>query len=243
MGHRHVRNSLVAGLSGVGQARHSVRRHLCVEVDTYDAAIRSFCPGYEEMLGVLAAAVARSGALRVLDLGAGSGALSEAILQASDRVTVQLLDQDMDMLGHARVRLARFVDRATFTEGSFLDVLPKCDAAVASLSLHHVRTLGAKRELYGRIHDSLAAGGIFLSGDAAVPGAGAARDAAIRAWTNHMGTCGIDTEGARANLAAWSREDTYFSLRQELDALERAGFDADCIWRCGPMAVVAGWKA
>lgn len=230
-------------MSRVEQARHSVRRHLSVEVDAYDAAIRSFCPGYEEMLGVLAGAVARSGALRVLDLGAGSGALSEAILRTSDRVTIQLLDQDLDMLGHARVRLARFGSRATFTEGSFLDMLPKCDAAVASVSLHHVRTLGAKRGLYGRIHDALVSGGIFLNGDAAVPAAGAARDAAVRAWTEHMGTCGIDAEGARANLAAWSREDRYFSLLEELDALERAGFDADCIWRCGPMAVVAGWKA
>ena len=225
------------------QSRHSVRRHLRVAVDAYDAAIRSFCPGYEEMLGVLAAAVARSGAVRVLDLGAGSGALSEAVLRASGKVTVQLLDQDPDMLGHARARLARFGDRATFTEGSFLDVLPVCDAAVASVSLHHVRSLNAKRELYGRIHDALPSGGIFLSGDAAVPAAGAARDAAMKTWTDHMGTCGIDGEGARANLTAWSREDTYFSLRQELDSLERAGFGADCIWRCGPMAVVAGWKA
>ena len=122
-------------------------------------------------------------------------------------------------------------------------MLPACDAAVASVSLHHVQTLKAKCDLYRRIHKALPAGGIFLNGDAAVPAKGAARDAAFKAWTEHMGSCGIDAAGARANLAAWSREDSYYSLRQELDALERAGFDADCIWRCGPMAVVAGWKA
>ena len=225
------------------QARHSVRRHLRVDANTYDGAIRSFCPGYEEMLDVVAGAVARTDALRILDLGAGTGAQSEAILRAIDKASVQLLDQDPEMMPRARLRLARFKDRVTFTEGSFLDVLPRCDAAVASVSLHHVCTLEAKRNLYGRIYDALGTGGIFLNGDAAVPNAGAARDAAMRAWTEHMGVCGIDAERARANLAAWSREDTYFSLREELDALERAGFDADCIWRRGPMAVIAGWKA
>ena len=113
----------------------------------------------------------------------------------------------------------------------------------ASVSLHHVRSLKAKRALYARIHEALEGGGIFLNGDAAVPATGAARNAALRAWTEHMGTCGIDAEGARANLEAWSSEDTYFSLPEELDALQRAGFEADCIWRCGPMAVIAGWKA
>ena len=225
------------------EARHSVRRHLRVEADAYDAAIRSFCPGYEEMLGVLAGAVARAGARRVLDLGAGSGALSEAILRTSGDVSIELLDQDLDMLDHARIRLASHKDRTTFTEGSFHGALPRCDAVVASVSLHHVRSLKAKRALYAGIHEALAGGGIFLNGDAAVPASGAARDAAIRAWTEHMGTCGIEAEGARANLEAWSREDKYFSLPEELDALQRAGFEADCIWRCGPMAVIAGWKA
>ena len=37
---------------------HSVRKHLRVEVDAYDAAIRSFIPGYEAMLDAAASAVA-----------------------------------------------------------------------------------------------------------------------------------------------------------------------------------------
>ena len=60
---------------------HSVRRHLHLEIDEYDEIIRQFIPGYDQMLEQVARAVALSGPGRVLDLGAGTGALSEAILQ------------------------------------------------------------------------------------------------------------------------------------------------------------------
>lgn len=55
---------------------HSVRRHLRVETEEYDAAIRRFIPGYDEMLSEAAAAVATVAPARVIDLGAGTGALS-----------------------------------------------------------------------------------------------------------------------------------------------------------------------
>ena len=42
---------------------HSVRRHLRVDIEEYDASIRRFIPGYETMLGEAAAAVAASLAL------------------------------------------------------------------------------------------------------------------------------------------------------------------------------------
>ena len=92
---------------------HSVRRHLRVEIDAYDRAIRSFVPGYEDMLRAAArevAAAAAGGA--VLELGAGSGAFSEALLERPEVGAVDLVDADAEMLGRARVRLARFGGRA-----------------------------------------------------------------------------------------------------------------------------------
>jgi hypothetical protein len=59
------------------------------------------------------------------------------------------------MLGEARRRLARFADRVSFQEGSFLDALPAADAVVASLALHHVHDLQTKTALYHAIYDTL----------------------------------------------------------------------------------------
>jgi len=119
---------------------HSVRSHLGIEIRSYDETIRRFIPGYEPMLEAASRELVRHGPELVLDLGAGTGALAEAVLLADDDVTVELIDVDPEMLSQARARLASFAVRARFSGISFLGPLPSCDGASASLSLHHIRT-------------------------------------------------------------------------------------------------------
>src|SRR5919112_4114081 len=149
---------------------HSVKRHLDVDAAGYDVQIHRFIPHYDDMIAtgveLLAALVAPEA--RVLDVGAGTGALSEAVLNGLPQARVTLLDVDADMLAEARGRLARFSDRVSFQEGSFLDPLPDTDAVVASLSLHHVHDMHTKTTLYRAIHDALAPGGTLLNLDAAI---------------------------------------------------------------------------
>ena len=79
-------------------ASHSVRQHLRVDIDAYDEAIRRFIPGYESMLSAAATVVASISPDLVLDLGAGTGALSAALLSHSEIRLVELLDVDPEML-------------------------------------------------------------------------------------------------------------------------------------------------
>ena len=107
---------------------HVVRKHLRLEIDAYDAAIRTFIPGYEEALTKAASEIAGVRPTLVLDLGTGTGALAEALL-AHDRVeAVEALDIDPEMLAQARLRLTRFGTRARVRRGSFEAPLPRCDA-------------------------------------------------------------------------------------------------------------------
>ncbi len=178
----------------------------------------------------------------VLDLGAGTGALAEAVLLADRGVTVELIDIDPEMLAQARARLAGFAARARFSGISFLGPLPSCDGASASLSLHHIRTLAAKRSLYRRIYEALRPGGTFVNADAAVPAEPSAREEVLRQWVAHMVSCGIGESEGHEHLEQWADEDTYFPLEDELEAVEAAGFVAECVWQHGPMAVVVGRK-
>ena len=178
----------------------------------------------------------------VLDLGAGTGALSEAVLLADGGVAVELIDIDPEMLAQARARLAGFAVRARFSGISFLGPLPPCDGASASLSLHHIRTLDAKRSLYRRIHEALRPGGTFVNADAAVPEEPSAREEVLRQWVEHMVSCGIGESEGYEHLEQWADEDTYFPLEAELEAVEAAGFAGECVWKQGPMAVVVGRK-
>lgn len=223
-------------------APHSVRRHLRVAIESYDATIRQFIPGYETMLRAAAQELEAVAAGRVLDLGGGTGGLAEAILETGATGTVELIDVDTEMLARARTRLSRFGRRVRFSEGSFLGKLPRCNGTAASLSLHHIPTLDSKRALYRRIHGALEAGGVFVNADATMPAEPAAREATWQAWADHMVREGIPEQRAYEHFDEWMEEDTYFPLEEELAAVAAAGFDAECVWREAGMAVVVGRK-
>ena len=219
---------------------HSVRQHLQLDIEAYDGSIRAFIPGYEAMLRCAAEAVAEIQPERVLDLGAGTGALAEVILEQSDAAVVELVDVDEEMLGRAQARLRRFGERVCLRRQSFNDPLPGCDAVTASLALHHVPDIGAKAALFARIAQALRPGGLFVNADVTMPEADPERAADYATWAAHLVACGIPEARAYQHFDEWSDEDTYFPLETELQAMHEAGFDADCVWRQTPSTVLVG---
>jgi tRNA (cmo5U34)-methyltransferase len=224
---------------------HSVKRHLDVDADAYDVQIRRLIPHYDEMISTaveVLQALAPADA-RVLDLGAGTGALSTAVLEGLPGVRITLLDVDRDMLAEARRRLEPFGDRVAFLERSFLEPLPAADAVIASLALHHVHDLEAKTELYARIRDSLTPGGVMLNLDAAVSEGARLNQLVFDRMAERMGDHGITDGEARRHFAAWAQEDRYFPLDAELRAMRDAGFEeVECVWRRGLSAVTCALR-
>lgn len=221
---------------------HSVRQHLRLEIDSYDATIRRWIPGYERMLEEAAAAIAVTSPALVLDLGAGTGALSAALLERPEVAKVELLDVDPEMLEQARMRLAAHGDRARFTLRSFGEELPRCDGIAASLSLHHIPTIAAKQELFERAFEALRPGGVLANGDCCMPPAGEDRDDLYRFWVDHQVANGFTEAQAWRHFEEWSNEDTYLPLEDELAALRAAGFEAARVWNAGPIGVVVAKK-
>jgi len=202
---------------------HSVKRHLAVDAERYDTEIRRFIPHYDEMIAtaVELLLVLAPAAGQILDLGGGTGALSAAVLEG-----------DGDMLREARRRLARYGNRVSFEQRSFLDPLPAADVVVASLALHHVHDLHTKTQLFRSIHDALAPGGVLLNLDAVVSEGARLSGLVFDRMAARMGDHGISDAEARGHFAAWAEEDRYFPLEAELRALSQAGFDeVECFWR------------
>jgi tRNA (cmo5U34)-methyltransferase len=225
---------------------HSVKRHLHVDADAYDVAIRRFIPHYDDMLatGVEVLGALAPADARVLDLGGGTGALSAAVLGRLPEVRVTVLDVDGAMLEEGRRRLARFGERVEFREASFLDPLPSADAVMASLALHHVHDLDAKTEVYRAIHAALSAGGVFVNLDAAMTEGPRLGALVFQRWAAGMAEQGIAEEEARGHFAAWADEDRYFPLDVELAALRRAGFaEVECVWRRAASAICCALRA
>ena len=220
---------------------HSVESHLSVDPEAYDGAIRAFVPGYVEMLRMGVEVLRRTVAADafVVDLGAGTGGFAERVAEALPAARLRLVDVDGAMLARARERLARFGDRVTYAEGRFQDPLPPCDAVIASLSLHHVPALAEKGEVYRGIHRALRAGGVFVNADATMRADEPFASLTRRLWAEHLVAHGDTLEGALARFDEWAREDTYFSVGDELAALKSAGFArADVLWRTPPTTVI-----
>ncbi len=216
--------------------------HLGIELRDYDTRIRSFIPGYEEMLdaasAVLAASVPRPGPV-IVDLGIGTGGLAARCLAVKPRARLVGVDEDEGMLAVARRRLGRGF---LATHASFEDVkLPGCDAVTASLALHHVPTQARRLRLFRRIHRALGAGGVLISADCYLASTATLRAAERRAWLAHLERR-YSAKEAAAYLRAWAKEDHYARLSDETAMLERAGFIVDIIWRRGSFAVIAATK-
>ena len=222
---------------------HSVEKHLMVTAEQYDKAIRTFVPYYDEMLktGVdLVKALAKKSP-HILDLGGGTGALTQAILRDIPDATVDLIDIDPYMLSQARRRLSCENERVTFMERSFFDLLPKSDAIVASLSLHHIQSIEQKTKTYASIAESLKPGGLFLSLDTTVSYDDKVRRLTFENFAAFMGQHGIGVEAAYQYFAEWATEDHYLPLIDELTCLRQAGFGhPECFWRRGPVAIFGG---
>ena len=101
-------------------------------------------------------------------------------------------------------------------------------------------SLERKQALYRRAYNALRPGGIFVNADAAVPTHGKEKERLYRYWARHLVASGIPEGRAWQHFEEWAEEDSYFSLTEELAALSAAGFDAHCVWREGPSAVLLG---
>jgi tRNA (cmo5U34)-methyltransferase len=226
-------------------AEHRVAGHLGVDAEEYDRAIRTFIPNYDRMVATVVHWLdghVPAGAL-VVDLGAGTGALSAAILDALRDVQVELVDVDPNMLDSAAVRCAAHAGRFQLRKARFQDALPQCAAVVATLALHHVAAHDEKLELYRAIEAALEPGGLVVVGDLLIYPDGPERARMLRDWYLHMEGHGITAEQADAHFAQWADEDHYVPLPDELALIAAGGFQRpECFWRDGGLAVYGAFK-
>jgi len=114
-------------------------------------------------------------AIHVLDLGAGTGALTMEILNRYPNATVITADYSEEMLRHAREQLAKYGGKVNFVqanlrkEGWANQLEGGFDAVVSSFVTH---TMPNQAEaLYRELYELVGAGGCFYSCDIyAVPG-------------------------------------------------------------------------
>lgn len=208
----------------------------------YEALRRRLVPPYEAFYGAAIAALdlANRPLRRILDLGAGTGLLARAVADAYPHAALTLFDGAPAMLDQARAALGR---RASYVTGDF-GALPAgpWDAVVSALAVHHVDD-ARKRDLFARLHDALAPGGIFVNAEQ-VRGATALFDDANARWHKRraaeLGTTAQEWAAARERMLL----DHLATVDQQLSWLREAGFaDTDCVFKDHGFAVLVARRS
>ncbi|WP_292532812.1 trans-aconitate 2-methyltransferase [Methylocystis sp.] len=201
----------------------------------YDALRRKLIPHfdafYRTTLDLLEEAVG-AGDFRCVDLGVGTGLLSEMILERFPGAQIEGVDLAPKMLDAARERLAIYGARLRLTLADYATTpLPgPLDAVVSALSIHHLDH-EAKRRLFQRIYEALRPGGIFLNADQSLGATSEIEDAYQRRWEADVRRTGIaeDDFAAARKRAALDRSAPF---TDQIAWLQEAGFRyADIGWK------------
>jgi tRNA (cmo5U34)-methyltransferase len=212
----------------------------------YDRARRQLVPCFDDFYEALVDQLppADSAKLRVLDLGAGTGLLSLFVAERFPAAQLILLDASPEMLQRARHRFTAWPGRFEFVVADFSNGLPagKFDAVVSALAIHHLAD-DAKRTLFGRVHDVLVDGGVFIDADQVCGETPEIEAGYRRTWLRQVRARGVSDDDLAAALERME-EDRMASLASHLHWLRDAGFQSvDCWYRSYNFAVFGGCKA
>jgi tRNA (cmo5U34)-methyltransferase len=209
----------------------------------YTALRRRLVPGFDAFYGAVidALGLLQRPPLRVLDLGAGTGLLSAAVLDAFPGVRLDLLDGSEPMLREARERLGAATGEVHVAD--MAGELPSgpYDAVVSALAIHHLQHAD-KRALFRHVGDRLRPGGVFVNAEQVAGPTDALTQVYERMWARDctaLGASEAELDGARERM----RHDRCADVETQLGWLREAGFaPVDCVYKSWRFAVMAGFR-
>ena len=185
-----------------------------------------------------------------LDLGAGTGAASRAILARHSHATAILADFSATMMAAGEPQMQTFAGRYRSVEfdmaaGDWPAAIPsRLDAVVTSMCVHHL-TDKRKQGLFTEILDRLVPGGWYFNFDPV----GAPDPAVERIWervsdAEHPGAAHRRQARTPEQQARWENHVRYIiPLDQQLDYLRAAGFAGiDIFWKKLENVIYGGYR-
>lgn len=123
---------------------------------------------FNEFKNIISKLFNRNDSIKILDIGAGNGMLTEVVLSYFPNAEVTMLDFSNEMLTSAKAIFQVnniTLDRIKFITSDFItDDFPsdKYDLIISSYALHHIRDSVDLKNVYFKIADSLKDNGTFI---------------------------------------------------------------------------------
>jgi tRNA (cmo5U34)-methyltransferase len=185
--------------------------------DTYLELIREEVPDYER-LQAQAAAATGTRAMRILELGIGTGETARRVLARHPGASLVGLDASPEMVDRARHLLP--YDRVELRVARVEDPLPDgpFDVVISALAIHHLDGRG-KAQLFGRAARVIAPGGRLVLADVIVP-----------------------EDPSDVVTPIDNDYDTPSSIAEQLDWLAEAGLEPSLAWAHRDLAVIIAMR-
>ncbi len=195
--------------------------------------------------------------IRVLDIGAGYGALAAAVLRDRPNATAVCLDASEAMLNLGPEKNSDLKNRMTFVQGSLesadwlKSVDGSFDAVNSSRALHHFTENQRRRYIFKEVVNLVRSAGCFINADNVRAATKSLTERYRSARDQYLDSFVRQSSGGKMNLAE-ARAATPSSyhgphnngyLEEELAWLREAGFvDVDCFWKLTTTVVYGGFK-
>lgn len=210
----------------------------------YDESRRRLIPCYDLFYATaveLASRTIKVERPNILDLGAGTGLLSEFVMSKFTSATLHLLDESEEMLSKAKIRLKKYSPQlyvqpmtAELPQGDF-------HAVISSLAIHHL-SHADKRNLFRRIYKALTPGGIFINGEQILGESEWQQKLFEDAHLNgarSLGSSENEIQAAEERM----KYDQCATLAEQVNWLQEIGYQhAAPFFHSFRFAVYAGWK-
>jgi len=218
------------------------KEHFNEMAEKYEDLIKKIVTNHELFFNQTVSLVPK-GNIEVLELGSGTGYLTEMIIAKNPHASVTCIDMTPEMIGIAMEKDS--LKDVNFIEGDFREVWPdkKFDLIISTLCFHHL-TDNDRYDILVKIHKSLNEKGIFVNGDVFKPENSYTEDILRERWLKSMIDSGLSEKQASDMIekrkSAIGFIDTHESYREKL---LQAGFSRMfCFYSFEIYSVTAGFE-
>jgi tRNA (cmo5U34)-methyltransferase len=194
---------------------------------SYSDLIRKCVPRYDELLNNMFLYLkADFKPLRILDLGCGTGNLTQKIIEQFPDAQIDALDLSEDILEECKKRFAH-KSNINYLQADFKTMhLPAAeyDLVMSSIAIHHVED-PFKFELYKNVYQSLKKGGIFIFADQTRGITDDIYFKNIACWKEEAFKLGSTEENWKMWMEHQDAHDHHSPIGWHLDNLKNAGFE------------------
>ncbi|MBE6486353.1 MAG: class I SAM-dependent methyltransferase [Methanosphaera stadtmanae] len=222
-----------------------LKKHFNKEAEAFDKQVQKNIPCYNEMLTALINAIPNNkDSPKILDLGCGTGNITQKALNRFPEAEVTCLDLSENMIEIAKDKLSSY-ENIEYIVGDFtqMELNTKYDVVLSSLALHHIPNDEEKEAMYKNIYETLEKDGVFYNADVIKANSNYNEELNNKVAIQEMKENGVTDEEIAEHKGKRDANDIPTTLIKHIKMLENVGFkEIDVIWKHYSNAVYGGSK-